>query len=265
MAFTLIELLVVISIIALLIAILLPALSSARESARKIQCLSNETQLTKAAVAYAADNKGTWLIGMRGNGNFLQYNYAIWDNNRYDAMGQLYYRFDYEDPQAFFCPSQTNEFFSFNTPSNPWNPGVAGAGTVRSSYGLRPITPEANAAIAWDVVPFDSISKVPQLRTGADYTTATGPYLAPEKMPQMEQYSSDEAWIAENFSSNERVDESHGDIINTSYVDGSGRSVRYDLFKDFLETNSTGAFNTSWNADFAEIWEICLGDEEPKP
>lgn len=262
-AFTLIELLVVISIIALLIAILLPALGAAREAGRKAQCLSNESQFAKAAASYAADYKGTWLVGMRGNGNFLQYNYLIWGDNRYDAAGQLYHRLEYEEPQAYYCPTQTNEFFSFDTATNPWAPGVPGQ-TTRSAYGLRPITPDGEEAVGWDITT-DPISREPRLRVGANYNTVSGPILKPEKLPQMEQYDSNDAWIAENFSALERVEESHGDIINTAYSDGSARAVRFDLFRDFLETNNTSSFNISWNDDFAEIWEICLGDEQAKP
>ena len=56
--FTLVELLVVIGIIALLIAILMPVLNKAREQARRINCVSNERQLTMAWLMYANDNKG---------------------------------------------------------------------------------------------------------------------------------------------------------------------------------------------------------------
>lgn len=55
--FTLIELLVVIAVIAVLVGILLPALRSARETAQATVCMSNMSQIGKAANAYAADFK----------------------------------------------------------------------------------------------------------------------------------------------------------------------------------------------------------------
>jgi len=85
--FTLIELLVVIAIIALLIGILLPSLAQAREAGRAVKCMSNLSQISKAANSYATDWKDRIWPGydwskaayerdstlLRGNGLIYQY------------------------------------------------------------------------------------------------------------------------------------------------------------------------------------------------
>jgi prepilin-type N-terminal cleavage/methylation domain-containing protein/prepilin-type processing-associated H-X9-DG protein len=70
--FTLIELLVVISIIALLIAILLPALQQARESAGAVVCMSNISQMSKAAEMFADEND-----------EYYMYNYWLGDGSEW--------------------------------------------------------------------------------------------------------------------------------------------------------------------------------------
>jgi prepilin-type N-terminal cleavage/methylation domain-containing protein/prepilin-type processing-associated H-X9-DG protein len=64
-AFTLIELLVVVAIIAILAALLLPALARSKAEAKRVQCASNQHQISLGWIMYA-DDSGDWYPWMRG-------------------------------------------------------------------------------------------------------------------------------------------------------------------------------------------------------
>jgi prepilin-type N-terminal cleavage/methylation domain-containing protein len=150
--FTLVELLVVIGIIALLISILLPTLSKARESANRTACLSNMRQLGTAMQLYASENRDCVPTGYIFQ---KQFSYVVvWNNSNplspaVQELGVLVTAGSIKDGKAYYCPTEVDEQYSYNTPSNVWpfdkNPidphlTTPGLGHTRVGFNCRPTT-----------------------------------------------------------------------------------------------------------------------------
>lgn len=182
--FTLIELLVVAGIIALLVSIMLPSLARAREAGRRSVCGAHLRALALGLEAYAFEYKKQppltridkdWEKARTDPTYKIEYgwdmghliwhvmiNPGVWPAyfGEWINFGYLYRYKAAPDIQVYYCPSQRDPMYAFNTTYNPWpprwqtskQPDGFTANHTKSSYARRPEL----TRVPWDRVPLRS-------------------------------------------------------------------------------------------------------------
>jgi prepilin-type N-terminal cleavage/methylation domain-containing protein/prepilin-type processing-associated H-X9-DG protein len=234
--FTLVELLVVVGIIAVLVAILLPSLGKAREQSRRVACLSNLRQVHLAFHEYALLNKDQVVLGYRAA--FQQFNSMVYSSTakEYVLFGRLYVAGLMKSPEVFYCPSEVNPKFMYNTAECPWPPGPDGGNETKNT----------NAGYA-----MNSRFYIPDDLRGT---------LSNFSLPRLSRFQNLPI-LADLIATEKHVVTRHRDGVNVLYGDGSARWQPRSIFVwDFngervdLLTRVKEPFSGEYNTDIERIW-----------
>jgi prepilin-type N-terminal cleavage/methylation domain-containing protein len=230
-AFTLVELLVVIGIIALLVGILLPTLGKAREASKRTACLSSMRELGNALRLYAVAYKDQIPIGYMDQHQFSFF--VNWNNTngtKVSLLGLLAISKLTTNPKVFYCASNDNPQFMYNTPENPWpafdkwpnDPRFTtpGLGHTRITYNLRPVAcwpssskPTSNTA--------DSRYWTPCMGTDWEACNKPNPVFAFPRLYKMK----NSAIVSDLIVSIHDVKRTHKNGVNVLYANGGAQFV----------------------------------------
>jgi prepilin-type processing-associated H-X9-DG protein len=147
------------------------------------------------------------------------------------VLGVLHRYQPFQQPRAFYCPSETNPRQMFDTEQNPWPPGPEGASAVNvyAGYGCRPEVELPDDLVGTSVPGFS--------------------------MPRLRRFKN-KAILADLTANAVRVDTRHKNGVNVLYGDGSAMWVSRTGFNiPLIQCVDPFPPNTLSNAFQDQIWD----------
>ena len=216
--FTLLELLLVVAIIGILLTLLLPSLGRARSEAKKVVCMSNQSQMAKRVFLRAKTQNGklpgaavsighhTRTFFKSGTNWNTRQNFA----NLWDSIQEA--REDNGTGQMVYCPSQENEGFQWE------------------SYSSTGLFPQSHNPFGWSH----------RVRAGYNFNPwrVTNSWSA--KYPRVDKFEEDTILITDLFTQANELQAvgdimSHADIKSFVFTKGDG-SVKVKKSSSFINT-----------------------------
>lgn len=224
--FTLIELLIVVGIIGILLTILLPSLTRARSEARKVVCMSNQSQMAKRIFFYSKENNGkmpgakisighhTRSFFKKGTNWGTRQNFA----NLWDSIDEI--REDSASGQMSYCPSQKNKGFKWE------------------SYSSSGTFPQSANPFGWSH----------RVRAGYNFNPGRVSNSWSAKYPRIEKFEEDTILITDLFTQANSLQSvgdvmSHADVKSFIFAKGDG-GVKIKKASNFISTIRGGDWQT---------------------
>jgi len=258
-AFTLVELLVVIGIIALLVGILLPTLGKARDAAARTACMSGLRELNNALRIYAQENRDAVPIGgiaaspttgAQGTNPNMQFpfTYTVYwkgpSGEGIGGLGFLAYSGLLKSGKAFYCPSETDPQYMYNTSSNYWpftSKGIVdfaayAHANVRIGFQCRPIA-------AYSPVHTDPSMRDIPIMTTPPFQKVFPRFSKLKSLPIVQDVASDMTDIRRR----------HKTGISVALANGSVQFVPLKVFQDASDGSRIFKnLNTSWDTSIVD-------------
>jgi prepilin-type N-terminal cleavage/methylation domain-containing protein len=270
--FTLVELLVVISIIAILLAVLIPAMNRAKETAKRVICSNQQKQVALGINSYVSDYDG-FMPWYGGKDPLYQppfcdptatdserHPYLAFRGDKTDyleggvmtgkpipmRLGCLYRRGIIKTGKVFYCPSNKDKVYVYESYINPLAPNTS------KEWGTLPQTVNLNTENQWVRI---GLTYFPVATGKVDYDDFGTPVVTPRKFEQMDSkkpFLADRIWNTTKNTGMDDLSHNNGKLYAFNATFKAGQVIYY---KGKKSKGDLGVFDEDlWKGFANDAW-----------